>query len=85
MTKEYRRRDAVPGLLGTGKCRAMHLFDVSSSRQYDEMRALCEEVSITEPGSFWSVIDACHVKSAQDWCSQFARNLRLILGQIQSI
>lgn len=80
MTKEYRRRDAVPGLLGTGKCRAMHLLDVSSSRQYDEMRALCEEVSITEPGSFWSVIDACHVKSAQDWCSQFARNLRTNTG-----
>lgn len=80
MTKEYRRKDVIPGLLSEGKCRAMHLLDASNSSQYDEMRALCEEVSITEPDSFWTIIDAKHVTTPQDWCSQFARNLRTNTG-----
>ena len=75
-TKPYSRRDVLSTLSGNGKCRALHFLDSSIESQAKELNALCSEICKREQRSFFSIVDAKKVRTAKDWCSQFARNLR---------
>jgi hypothetical protein len=76
VTKPYSRKNVLSALLGSGKCRALHFLDQSTEVQGKELHALCSEICKREQATFFSIVDAKKVRTAQDWCSQFARNLR---------
>jgi len=74
--KPYSRKNVLSALLGSGKCRALHFLDRSTEVQGKELHTLCSEICRREQATFFSIVDAKKVRTAQDWCSQFARNLR---------
>ena len=74
--KEIISTGMLKALSPKGKQRVLVLVGEDHNKNYQLLEYLGDSITEVHPNSFCVLIDAEKIGSPQDWCSQFARNLR---------
>ena len=74
--KEFISTGMLKALSPEGKQRVLVLVGEDHNKNHQLLEYLGNSITDVYPNSFCVLIDAEKIESPQDWCSQFARNLR---------
>ena len=74
--KEFISTGMLKALSPEGKQRVLVLVGEDHNKNHQLLQYLGNSITDVYPNSFCVLIDAEKIESPQDWCSQFARNLR---------
>ena len=74
--KEIISTGMLKALSPKGKQRVLVLVGEDHNKNYQLLEYFGNSITDVYPNSFCVIIDAEKIDSPQDWCSQFARNLR---------
>ena len=75
--KEIISTGMLKALSPEGKQRLLVLVGEDHNKNYQLLEYLGDSITEVYPNSFSILIDAEKIETPQDWCSQFARNLRI--------
>lgn len=74
--KEIIPQETIKALSPEGKQRLLVLIGEDHNKNHHVIKYLGDSITEVYPNSFSILVDAEKIETPQDWCSQFARNLR---------